>query len=333
MTLVFGDRAREGDTDAADQSAAAYRHDDGVERGLIGEQLERDRAGAGDHVPMRVRRDEAAAAGGGMGLGLALRFVVVAARPQFGAGRADGVGLGARRIRRNEDDERDAEDAARVGERAAMVSGRRGDEPLVHGAGIGAPLHGVEGAPESCRSSSAGRLPASDERRPASPRRARPNAGAGCGRRVRSSRSAAERISSSREAHGLSEPAEARMSARFPANAERGMTSSAPACRAAAISSACTCDAKADGANAREFAVGLHGRDRRHRIHLLAVEIEDHQRRLQRPRLREDFLGRPGEDDLRVHMPGDLANLGAEQEVVDGGEDGHPDIISPRTPH
>src|SRR6185295_1052688 len=62
------------------------------------------------------------------------------------------------------------------------------------------------------------------------------------------------------------------------------------------------------------------------RIGFAAVEIEDHQRGLQRPRLRQDLLRGLRERDLRVHVLGHGANLGSEEEVVDSRQH-HPAII------
>ena len=78
-----------GDRDPADQPAAADRHDHRVDDRQIVEQLQRNRARAGDHVGMRVRGDVQPASTGGVRLRLPLRFVIVGTLAQLGAGGAD----------------------------------------------------------------------------------------------------------------------------------------------------------------------------------------------------------------------------------------------------
>ena len=67
------------------------------------------------------------------------------------------------------------------------------------------------------------------------------------------------------------------MSASRPANADRGSTSSAPACRAASIRSTCTCEAKPIVRVEVDVRIRLERGDCVDRIGLGAVQVEDHQ--------------------------------------------------------
>ena len=221
-----------GDPDSADQPAAADRHDHGVERRKILEELERDRAGAGDHVRMRVRRDVESAAARRVRLRLPLRLVVVAALPQLGAGGADGVDLRARRVGGDEDRERKTERARGVRERPAVVA--RGcrhqpGRPTRSGALADAQRR-VERAPDLVRAGGLDdfelqvNVGAADAGQPLRTAHRRPQHAAV---------NAPGRVTNVRQRDrghygaGFAAPA-CRMSARRPANAERGSTSSAP---------------------------------------------------------------------------------------------------------
>ena len=105
-TRVDGRQRLHRDRDAADQPAAADRNDDRIDRRKILEQLEADRARAGDDVRVRVRRNEEAASAARVCLRLPLRLVIVRALAQLGAGGANGVDLRARRVGRDEDRQR-----------------------------------------------------------------------------------------------------------------------------------------------------------------------------------------------------------------------------------
>jgi hypothetical protein len=55
---------------------------------------------------------------------------------------------------------------------------------------------------------------------------------------------------------------------------------------------------EADGADTREFGIRVEGRQRVDRVGLRTVEIEDDQRRLELPRLRDDRVRRASEGEI-----------------------------------
>ena len=120
-----------GERGAREQAAAADRRDDRVERRRVGDQLERGRRLACDHVPVVERVNE--------GVALALREVARELRAGDHVdvlahdGRAERLGGRAlRRIRvaRHHDDHAQAGGAAGVGDRLRVVAARFRDDAL-----------------------------------------------------------------------------------------------------------------------------------------------------------------------------------------------------------
>ena len=132
--------------DPGNDPAAADRHDDAIETGLVFEHLDADRALPGDDLVVVIGVDEDVALlldhrlGGHLAVGQCL-----ARKHDLGAMRPRALDLGRRRRLRHDDDRRDAELARVIGNRLRVVAGRHGDHPA-RPLGRGQIGHLVEGA-------------------------------------------------------------------------------------------------------------------------------------------------------------------------------------------
>ena len=120
----------DGDGDAGDEAAAADRHDDRVEVGTVGDDLEADGALSGDDARVVVGMDERRA-------GARRRFrrrscwqsaSVSPSDDHLGAEPAGGGDLHERRRLRHDDGRRNAEPLGVVGDGLGVVAGRHGDD-------------------------------------------------------------------------------------------------------------------------------------------------------------------------------------------------------------
>ena len=129
MIRISGPERLGRDRDARDQAAAADRDDQHIEIGRIRQDLERDRALAGDH--RRV--------GEGMDVGQAITLGAGERRPvalvpdpaldlEPGAPALDLLGLERRDVGRHEHGRGRAGDPAGVGDRGAVIAAGRGDD-------------------------------------------------------------------------------------------------------------------------------------------------------------------------------------------------------------
>ena len=110
--------------DAADQPAAADRHDDGVDTFIVVQDVQRDCGRTGDDVGVVVRRDERRTGLRRERFRHFLGVVVIAPfRAQLRAVPCDGGQLGLRRVDRCEDDERQVKHFGCGGQRAAVIAG------------------------------------------------------------------------------------------------------------------------------------------------------------------------------------------------------------------
>ena len=116
---------------AGDQAAAADGDDQGVDLGLLGEHLERDRALAGDHRQVVERMDDGVAALlGELQAGDARVLEGVADEDDLGAEAARVLDLHARGEARHDDRRRDAHALRVVGDRLGVVAGRDREHAL-----------------------------------------------------------------------------------------------------------------------------------------------------------------------------------------------------------
>ena len=122
---------------AGDQAAAADRDDERVDRRLLRQHLERDRALAGDDVAVVERMDDRVAAlGGEREAGDARVLEGVALQHDLGAEAARVLDLDARREARHHDRRRDAHALGVIRDRLRVVAGRDREHAL--GALLGA---------------------------------------------------------------------------------------------------------------------------------------------------------------------------------------------------
>jgi hypothetical protein len=116
---------------AGDQAAAADGDDQGVDLGLLGEHLERDRALAGDHRQVVERMDDGVAALlGELQAGDARVLEGVADEDDLGAEAARVLDLHARGEARHDDRRRDAHALRVVGDGLRVVAGRDREHAL-----------------------------------------------------------------------------------------------------------------------------------------------------------------------------------------------------------
>ncbi len=118
-----------GDGDAANDPAAADRHDDAVEVGRVLEHLDADRALSGDDLVVVIGVDEKEALFLDQGLGGDLAVGQRLARQDdTGAMRPGALDLGRGRRLRHHDGGRDAEPLGMIGDGLRMIAGRHGDD-------------------------------------------------------------------------------------------------------------------------------------------------------------------------------------------------------------
>ena len=116
---------------AGDQAAAADRDDQGVDRRLLRQHLERDRALAGDDGEVVERMDDGEAALlGELQAGDARVVEGVAVEHDLGAEAARVLDLHARGEARHDDRRRDAQPLGVVRDRLGVVAGRDGEHAL-----------------------------------------------------------------------------------------------------------------------------------------------------------------------------------------------------------
>ena len=314
-----------GDRHAADQPASANRHDDRFDIRQILEDLETDRAGPGDDVGVRVRGDEERGAVRAVLFGADLGLVVIAARLQLRPGLADRVDLGAGRRGGRIDRQAQPGGACRVGQRAAVIAGRRGDERTGFAAFLDQLQHGVERAADLVRE---GRLQGLELQEHVAARRRREP------RRVPERRAydpAADapggRADVGDRRQGWSGPVPSGVEARAQdvgeLPRERGARHDLvdPGAARRVDEAGVHVRHEPERPDRRQVGVALHRRHRVDGVGLGAVEIEDHERRPQRAGLIEDFRRRARERQLDAGQLRRGADLGAEEQVVDRGED------------